>query len=78
MLQKSNTDAEFRVRRLVFFVPDEKTVDVTEAQRKRLITSTATRLFLRSPTPSPETFIEDVSGPTPGLPRGLPRGHAAS
>lgn len=62
MLQKSEGDAGFRVKRLAFFTPEEKTMEVNDAQRAYMITSTATRLLLRSPPASSETFTQDVSG----------------
>lgn len=61
MLQKFAGDAGFRVKQMVFFTPEEKTMQVTDAQRTYMITNTATRLFLRSPKTSSETFTQDVS-----------------
>lgn len=72
MLQKFAGDAGFRVKQMVFFTPEEKTMQVTDAQRTYMITNTATRLFLRSPTTSSETFTQDVSSAFLGLQRGLP------
>lgn len=60
MLQKLTGDTVLRVKHLVFFVPEEKTMEVTEAQKKHMITTTDTRLFLRSPTTSSETFTQEV------------------
>lgn len=72
MLQKLAGDPGFRVKQMVFFTPEEKTMQVTDAQRTYMITNTATRLFLRSPTTSSETFTQDVSSAFLGLHRGLP------
>lgn len=73
MLQTFAIDAGSRVKNLVFFTPEEKPMEVTNAQRTYMITNTATRLFLRSPATSSETFTQDVSGSS----LGLQRGHAA-
>lgn len=62
MWQKSEGDAAFRVKRLAFFTPEEKTMEVNDAQRAYMIANTATRLLLRSPPASSETFTQDVSG----------------
>lgn len=72
MLQKPAGDAGFRVTHLVFLTPEEKTIELTDAQRTYMITNTATRLFLRSPPTSSETFPQDVSSASLGLLRGLP------
>lgn len=61
-LQKRPIDAEFRITTLVFFTPEEKIMNVAEAQRSGYgIANTPTRLLLRSPKTSPETYIQDVS-----------------
>lgn len=65
MLQVGNTG--FRVKQLVFFTPEMKTMEVTDAQRTYMITNTANRLFLRSPTTTSETFTQDVSRACRGL-----------
>lgn len=63
MLQKLPMDAGFRATKLIFFTPEEKILKVAEAWRRGYgITNTATRLFLRSPKRSPETYTQDVSG----------------
>lgn len=67
MLQKLARDVGLRVKHLVFFVPEEKTMEVAEAQKMHMITTTDTRLFLRSPTTSSETFTQEVSGTSMGL-----------
>uniref|UniRef100_A0A671W4U6 ZP domain-containing protein n=1 Tax=Sparus aurata TaxID=8175 RepID=A0A671W4U6_SPAAU len=48
---------------LVFFTPVEKVMKVAEAQRRGYgIANTATRLLLRSPHGSPETYTQNVAG----------------
>lgn len=48
---------------LVFFTPEEKNMPVAEAQRSGYgIANTATRLLLRSPTSTPETYTQNVRG----------------
>lgn len=61
LLQKPTGDAGLRVKYLVFFTPEEKIMEVTEAQNLHMITTTPTRLFLRTSTTSSETFTQDVS-----------------
>lgn len=61
MLQRLAGDAGLRVKYLVFFTPEEKAMEVADAQRTYMITNTDTRLFLRGPTTSSETFTQDVS-----------------
>ncbi|XP_029705182.1 uncharacterized protein isoform X2 [Takifugu rubripes] len=58
------TQAGLRVKYLVLFTPEEKIMEVTEAQNLHMITTTPTRLFLRTSTTSSETFTQDVSGVT--------------
>lgn len=67
MLQTFTEDAGMSVKHLVFFTPEEKIMQVAEAQKLLMITTTATRLFLRSPTSSSNTFTQDVSNASPGL-----------
>jgi len=56
-------DAGFRIKTVVFFTPEEKMMTVTEAQRRGYgIANTPTRLVLRSPITSPETYTQHVSG----------------
>lgn len=62
-LQKLTIDAGFRITTLVFFTPEERIMKVAEAQRSGYgIANTATRLLLRSPKTSPETYTQIVSG----------------
>lgn len=62
-LQKQPIDAGFRITTLVFFTPEEKIMKVDEAQRSGYgVANTATRLLLRSPKTSPETYTQNVSG----------------
>lgn len=63
VLQKFPIDEGFRIMALVFFTPVEKMMTVAEAQsRGYWIANTATRLLLRSPTSTPETYTENVRG----------------
>ncbi|KAK5884328.1 hypothetical protein CesoFtcFv8_018163 [Champsocephalus esox] len=56
-------DAGFRITTVVFFTPEERVMQVDEVQRNGYgISSTPTRLVLRSPNPSHETYTEDVAG----------------
>nr|ANO39570.1 zona pellucida protein ZPAX2 isoform 1 [Chionodraco hamatus] len=56
-------DAGFRIATVVFLTPEERVMQVDEAQRNGYgISSTATRLVLRSPNPSRETYTKDVAG----------------
>uniref|UniRef100_A0A8C4F656 ZP domain-containing protein n=1 Tax=Dicentrarchus labrax TaxID=13489 RepID=A0A8C4F656_DICLA len=56
-------DAGFMMTRLIFFFPEEKIMTVAEAQRSGYwIASTASRLVLRSPKTSPETYPQNVAG----------------
>ncbi|XP_068433639.1 uncharacterized protein [Clinocottus analis] len=56
-------DAGFRLKTLVFFTPEERTMTVYEAQRSGYgISNAPTRLVLRSPKTSPETYTRHVAG----------------
>ncbi|XP_028295584.1 uncharacterized protein LOC114457744 [Gouania willdenowi] len=56
-------DKGFIIKTVIFYTPEEKIMTVTEAQRHGYgITNTPTRLVLRSPKTSPETFIVNVAG----------------
>ena len=56
-------DASFKINTVVFFTPEERVMQVDEAQISGYgISSTPTRLLLRSPNPSRETYTKDVSG----------------
>ncbi|XP_071058048.1 uncharacterized protein [Pseudochaenichthys georgianus] len=56
-------DAGFKITTVVFFTPEERVMQVDEAQRNGYgISSTPTRLVLRSPNPSHETYTKDVAG----------------
>ncbi|KAG8011372.1 Zona pellucida sperm-binding protein 2 [Nibea albiflora] len=60
--EKQSIDAGFRITTLIFYTPGEKLMNVVEAQRNGYgITNTATRLVLRSPKTSPETYIQNVA-----------------
>ncbi|XP_056284521.1 uncharacterized protein LOC130202792 [Pseudoliparis swirei] len=60
---KQPMDAGFRIKTIVFFTPEEKMMTVTEAQRRGYgIANTPTRLVLRSPITSPETYTQHVAG----------------
>lgn len=53
----------FRIAMLVFYTPAEKVMKVSEAQKRGYgVGNVATRLLLRGPTSSPETYTQDVSG----------------
>uniref|UniRef100_A0A3Q3RDE9 ZP domain-containing protein n=1 Tax=Monopterus albus TaxID=43700 RepID=A0A3Q3RDE9_MONAL len=48
---------------VVFFTPEERLMSMTEAQERGYgITSTPSRLVVRSPRPAPETYTETVAG----------------
>ncbi|KAL3052362.1 hypothetical protein OYC64_004999 [Pagothenia borchgrevinki] len=56
-------DASFRINTVVFFTPEERVMQVDEAWRNGYgISSTPTRLLVRSPNPSRETYTKDVAG----------------
>ncbi|XP_033991606.1 uncharacterized protein LOC117487051 [Trematomus bernacchii] len=56
-------DASFRINTVVFFTPEERVMQADEAQINGYgISSTPTRLLLRSPNPSRETYTKDVAG----------------
>ncbi|KAK5880644.1 hypothetical protein CesoFtcFv8_023648 [Champsocephalus esox] len=56
-------DTGFRIATVVFFTPEERVMQVDEAQSNGYgISSTPTRLVLRSPNPSRETYTKDVAG----------------
>ncbi|XP_029281423.1 uncharacterized protein LOC115003673 [Cottoperca gobio] len=60
---KKPIDAGFRITNLVFFTPKERVMKVIDAQRNGYgIANTATRLVLRSPKTSSETFTQNVAG----------------
>ncbi|XP_034554945.1 uncharacterized protein LOC117823812 [Notolabrus celidotus] len=61
--EKQLIDTGFRITTLVFFTPEERIMNVADAQRNGYgIANTATRLFLRSSRFSPETYTESVAG----------------
>ncbi|XP_042359983.1 uncharacterized protein LOC121955951 [Plectropomus leopardus] len=61
--EKQPIDAGYRITTLVFFTPEERIMKVTEAQRSGYgITNTPTRLVLRSPKTSAETYTQNVAG----------------
>ncbi|XP_041815323.1 uncharacterized protein LOC121622432 [Chelmon rostratus] len=61
--EKWPIDAGFRITTLVFFTPEERIMKAAEAQRSGYgIANTATRLLLRSPKTSPETYTQNVAG----------------
>uniref|UniRef100_UPI0037E87E56 uncharacterized protein n=1 Tax=Semicossyphus pulcher TaxID=241346 RepID=UPI0037E87E56 len=61
--EKQPIDSGFRITTLVFFTPEERVMKVAEAQRNGYgIANTATRLLLRSPKTSPETYTQSVAG----------------
>ncbi|KAJ4918069.1 hypothetical protein JOQ06_000001 [Pogonophryne albipinna] len=56
-------DASLKIATVVFLTPEERVMQVDEAQRNGYgISSTLTRLVLRSPNPSRETYTKDVAG----------------
>ncbi|XP_041661286.1 uncharacterized protein LOC121521400 isoform X2 [Cheilinus undulatus] len=61
--QAEERPIESRITTLVFYTPEERIMKVGEAQRNGYgVASTATRLLLRSPTTSPETYTQSVAG----------------
>uniref|UniRef100_A0A8D3C4E4 ZP domain-containing protein n=1 Tax=Scophthalmus maximus TaxID=52904 RepID=A0A8D3C4E4_SCOMX len=61
--EKQPVDTGFRITSLVFFTPEEKMMTVTEARRRgHGIANTPSRLVLRSPQTSPETYTQNVAG----------------
>uniref|UniRef100_A0A673BPZ6 ZP domain-containing protein n=1 Tax=Sphaeramia orbicularis TaxID=375764 RepID=A0A673BPZ6_9TELE len=53
----------FKITKVVFFTPEERIMEVTEAQRAGYeIANTPTRLTLRSSKTAPETYIQQVKG----------------
>ncbi|XP_040920447.1 uncharacterized protein LOC121199644 isoform X2 [Toxotes jaculatrix] len=61
--EKTPIDTGFRITTLVFFTPEEKVMTVTEAQRSGYgIANTPSRLVLRSPKATPETYTQNVAG----------------
>ncbi|KAK9531422.1 hypothetical protein VZT92_010849 [Zoarces viviparus] len=61
--EKKPIDAEFKIKTITFFTPEEKIMPLTEAHRRGYgISNTPTRLVLRSPLTSPETYIQNVAG----------------
>ncbi|XP_075940163.1 uncharacterized protein LOC142941920 [Anarhichas minor] len=60
---KQPMDAEFKIKTITFFTPEEKIMPLNEAHRRGYgISNTPTRLVLRSPLTSPETYIQNVAG----------------
>uniref|UniRef100_A0A665WE69 Uncharacterized LOC115038229 n=1 Tax=Echeneis naucrates TaxID=173247 RepID=A0A665WE69_ECHNA len=60
---QNTIDGGFRITRLKFFSPVEKTMSVTEAQRSGYgIVNSPSRLVLRSPKTSLETYTQMVAG----------------
>uniref|UniRef100_A0A4W6F6D0 ZP domain-containing protein n=1 Tax=Lates calcarifer TaxID=8187 RepID=A0A4W6F6D0_LATCA len=61
--QKQTIDAGFRITTIMFYIPVEKVMGVTEAQRSGYgIANTPSRLVLRSPKTTPETYTQNVAG----------------
>ncbi|GAA6228835.1 uncharacterized protein LOC108895975 [Lates japonicus] len=61
--EKQTIDAGFRITTIVFYTPVEKVMGVTEAQRSGYgIANTPSRLVLRSPKTTPETYTQNVAG----------------
>uniref|UniRef100_A0A673BQ92 ZP domain-containing protein n=1 Tax=Sphaeramia orbicularis TaxID=375764 RepID=A0A673BQ92_9TELE len=61
-LCKRPIDKGFKITKVVFFTPEERIMEVTEAQRAGYeIANTPTRLTLRSSKTAPETYIQQVS-----------------
>ncbi|XP_028997903.1 uncharacterized protein LOC114850094 [Betta splendens] len=55
--------AGFRVTGLLFFTPEERMMTVSEALRRGYaVDNTPSRLLLRSPKNSPETYVQNVAG----------------
>uniref|UniRef100_A0A3Q3KDK6 ZP domain-containing protein n=1 Tax=Monopterus albus TaxID=43700 RepID=A0A3Q3KDK6_MONAL len=62
-LIKGPVGSGFRTITVVFFTPEERLMSMTEAQERGYgITSTPSRLVVRSPRPAPETYTETVAG----------------
>uniref|UniRef100_A0A4W6F5T4 ZP domain-containing protein n=1 Tax=Lates calcarifer TaxID=8187 RepID=A0A4W6F5T4_LATCA len=60
---KQTIDAGFRITTIMFYIPVEKVMGVTEAQRSGYgIANTPSRLVLRSPKTTPETYTQNVAG----------------
>uniref|UniRef100_A0AAQ6IBX3 ZP domain-containing protein n=1 Tax=Anabas testudineus TaxID=64144 RepID=A0AAQ6IBX3_ANATE len=56
-------EAGFRITTLVFFTPEERIMEVKEALNRGYgIANTPSRLVLRSPKTTPETYIQNVAG----------------
>ncbi|CAK6979205.1 uncharacterized protein LOC128376852 [Scomber scombrus] len=61
--EKQPMDTGFRITTLVFFTPEERMMTVSEAQRQGYrIGNTPSRLVLRSPKITPETYTQMVAG----------------
>ncbi|XP_059212870.1 uncharacterized protein LOC131991429 [Centropristis striata] len=61
--KKQPIDSGFRITAIVFFTPEERLMKTREAiSRGYGVANTPTRLVLRSPKTSPETFTQDVAG----------------
>uniref|UniRef100_A0A673BPI0 ZP domain-containing protein n=1 Tax=Sphaeramia orbicularis TaxID=375764 RepID=A0A673BPI0_9TELE len=61
--EKRPIDKGFKITKVVFFTPEERIMEVTEAQRAGYeIANTPTRLTLRSSKTAPETYIQQVKG----------------
>nr|XP_020445437.1 uncharacterized protein LOC109954450 [Monopterus albus] len=62
-VEKGPVGSGFRTITVVFFTPEERLMSMTEAQERGYgITSTPSRLVVRSPRPAPETYTETVAG----------------
>uniref|UniRef100_A0A3Q1IT83 ZP domain-containing protein n=1 Tax=Anabas testudineus TaxID=64144 RepID=A0A3Q1IT83_ANATE len=60
---KRPVEAGFRITTLVFFTPEERIMEVKEALNRGYgIANTPSRLVLRSPKTTPETYIQNVAG----------------
>uniref|UniRef100_A0A673BMT3 ZP domain-containing protein n=1 Tax=Sphaeramia orbicularis TaxID=375764 RepID=A0A673BMT3_9TELE len=63
MIISSRNNKGFKITKVVFFTPEERIMEVTEAQRAGYeIANTPTRLTLRSSKTAPETYIQQVKG----------------
>ncbi|XP_059212233.1 uncharacterized protein LOC131990981 [Centropristis striata] len=61
--EKKPIDSGFRITAMVFFTPEERVMKMSEAMSRGYgISNTPTRLVLRSPKTSPETYTQDVAG----------------
>uniref|UniRef100_A0A3Q1ILB5 ZP domain-containing protein n=1 Tax=Anabas testudineus TaxID=64144 RepID=A0A3Q1ILB5_ANATE len=61
--RKRPVEAGFRITTLVFFTPEERIMEVKEALNRGYgIANTPSRLVLRSPKTTPETYIQNVAG----------------